>query len=1023
MDHTDKFLNTDPFRHSLKISSIYFFVSTAWIVFSDLINAAYQHSNYGEILIEIGKGLLFVIATSVLIFLLLKKYFSALHRNSRELIERESEYRSLTERLKVGIIRGTPDGRYILMNKAARTILKDYLKIEPGENIAGLTPEEIYSDQELVERVKKTINYISETGEGIVKKAEYGDRHLQVHSYPELNEKGEFVSVLSILTDETEITRSLHRLEESEKFNSHLVNSSHVVVYVFDLVNRKQVYANKALERILGYSLQEFRDPGLDIIGELMHPADVQRMFEYMQNTVMQLKDGEVAEFEYRMKHKEGHYCWFKSHDCIFKRDENGLPLEILGSAIDITDLKTAQDELKRKSDYLKTVIEVSPMSIFDLDTEGRVVSIWNKASEEIFGWNAGETMGKILPVVPPEKIHELHENIRINLENRYLNGKELVRRKKDGEDINIKIYSRPVINKEGKVEAILAYNEDITLKKKYDEEIQKNNEYLKILYTAGIEANSTLDLQELYSRNFTLLQKIVAADCIILTSLSEDRRLIKCEGLQIKGEPLDPDTFPVIKFDETSGGPQTHAIKTGQPFIVHDYEDWLGRSKTLMYLDTDGVRHSPDEKSTMDYQPPRSAIIIPLKYNDRVYGVLQLQSFSKGVFTDSDMYKLEPFAVLFALAMQRAMLHRKIQLEFAEKEAAFEQVRKFSKGIEQSPNSIIITNSNYEIEYVNPYFTELTGYTSDDVIGKNPAILQSGQTKKEVYEELWSTLDNGEVWHGEFLNMKKNGELFWESASIGPITDEKGLVTHYIAIKQDITEKKKKDKELKDSLEEKEIMLKEIHHRVKNNLQVISSLLNMQVEQYEHPEAIDAINSSRNRVKAMALVHENLYQSSSIGKTSLREYLIMLAKNIYSSYGVSFDRVKFMCETSGIEFGLDTIIPLGLILNEGISNSLKHAFPGDTAGEIKVKLEHCVDSGADISKNNHRNECFRLSIRDNGKGLPADFDVNKTNSLGVTLLTSLAAQLDGEAMIMDKTGTEIVIKFKELRYKKRVQA
>jgi two-component sensor histidine kinase len=291
------------------------------------------------------------------------------------------------------------------------------------------------------------------------------------------------------------------------------------------------------------------------------------------------------------------------------------------------------------------------------------------------------------------------------------------------------------------------------------------------------------------------------------------------------------------------------------------------------------------------------------------------------------------------------------------------------------------------------------------------------------VYEELWSTLDNGEVWHGEFLNMKKNGELFWESASIGPITDEKGLVTHYIAIKQDITEKKKKDKELKDSLEEKEIMLKEIHHRVKNNLQVISSLLNMQVEQYEHPEAIDAINSSRNRVKAMALVHENLYQSSSIGKTSLREYLIMLAKNIYSSYGVSFDRVKFMCETSGIEFGLDTIIPLGLILNEGISNSLKHAFPGDTAGEIKVKLEHCVDSGADISKNNHRNECFRLSIRDNGKGLPADFDVNKTNSLGVTLLTSLAAQLDGEAMIMNKTGTEIVIKFKELRYKKRVQA
>jgi PAS domain-containing protein len=208
MDHTDKFLNTDPFRHSLKISSIYFFVSTAWILVSDLINAAYQHNNYGEFLIEIGK-VTFVIATSVLIFLLLKKYFSALHKNSRALIERESEYRSLTERLSVGIIRGTPDGKYILMNDAARNILKDYLKIKPEEDITGLRPEDIYSDQELVERVKKTINFISETGEGIVKKAVYGDRYLQVHSYPELNDKGEFVSMLSILTDETEITSLL----------------------------------------------------------------------------------------------------------------------------------------------------------------------------------------------------------------------------------------------------------------------------------------------------------------------------------------------------------------------------------------------------------------------------------------------------------------------------------------------------------------------------------------------------------------------------------------------------------------------------------------------------------------------------------------------------------------------------------------------------------------------------------------------------------------------------------------------
>lgn len=1018
MDHTDKFLNTDPFRHSLKISSIYFFVSTAWILVSDLINAAYQHSNYGEFLIEIGKGLLFVIATSVLIFLLLKKYFSALHKNSRALIERESEYRSLTERLSVGIIRGTPDGKYILMNNAARTILKDYLKIKPGEDIAGLRPEDIYSDQELVERVKKTINFVSETGEGIVKKAAYGDRYLQVHSYPELNDKGEFVSMLSILTDETEITRSLHKLEESEKFNSHLVNSSHVVVYIYDLKKKRQVYANKALERILGYRLEEFNDPGISIIEDLMHPEDAQRMFEYIQSQVMHLKDGEAAEFEYRMKHKLGHYCWFKSHDCIFKRDEIGVPLEILGSAIDITDLKQTQHEVKKKSDYLNAVIEASPMSIFDITPEGKILSIWNKACEDMFGWNADEVMGKTLPIVPEEKLNEMEENLRLIIDNKFINGRELIRRKKDGTPITLKLYSCPVTESDGRVGSIIAFTEDITLEKKYEKADRQNANYLKLLYETGLMASNVTDINDLFRKSYEALSEITEVDGLVLSSITADRKFFKCDAITIRGSIIDPSKLPLLKLDPDGSGPQSIAARTGNSFIIEN-EEYRKRDKVRsVFIDMEGNIINKDDEED---QAPQSSIIIPLKHKEVVIGVLQVQSYKSGFYSKDDLMRLEPFAFILASAINRIKLHGKLQNELAEKAAAFEQIRKFTKGIENSPNGIIITNALYEIEYVNPYFTEMTGYEPDEIIGKNPSILQSGETEMEVYQNLWSTLDKGEIWHGEFLNMKKNGELYWESASIGPINDDSGKVTHYIAIKQDITEKKKKDKALKDSLEEKEVMLKEIHHRVKNNLQVISSLLNMQVEQYEHPEAIDAINSSRNRVKAMALVHENLYQSSSIGKTALREYLIMLAKNIYSSYGVSFERVKFLCETNGIEFGLDTIIPLGLILNEGISNSLKHAFPGDAFGEISVLLENTNEKGIDISRDQLRNNTYRLKIKDNGKGLPENFDPAKTNSLGMTLLTSLAAQLDGEAVINNKVGTEIIITFRELRYKNRV--
>lgn len=1009
-----------PAKHAFRISLWYFLISTLWIVVSDLISIGNHHNALNELLVDITKGFIFVIVTSVLLYLLLVKYFRAIHEKNTELYSNEETYRTLAENLEFCVMRHDLDCRYIYVNKAAWEMLKVLLKVKSIEEIIGLTPEEIYIDPEVARTVREGNEKVINSGKTLSKKLHYGEKFISYSKIPEFNELGEIVTVMTLIADETEIMKNLLKLEESERFNSHLVNSSHVVVYVYDLKKRKQVYANKALERILGYSLEEFRDPGLDIIGELMHPADAKRMFEYIQNSVMQLKDGEAAEFEYRMKHKEGHYCWFKSHDCIFKRDENGVPLEILGSAIDITDLKTAQDELKRKSDYLKTVIEASPMSIFDLDTEGRVVSIWNKASEEIFGWKPEEVFGKELPIVPDERKHEFRENLQVNMEKQFINGKEQHRRRKDGSEINIKIYSKPVVDNAGNVEAVLAFNEDVTKEKEYIKAIRDNGEYLRLLYEASMEANNTDNTREIYKKCFSYIEKILNVTGMTISIVTDDNRHIKYDAVRVNGEDVDTSNIPLMKLRHDGQGPITRTIHTGKPLIISDLEACVKFSKNNFFIDTDGKLCDIDSDVT---NVSRAAMMIPLKHQEKVTGVLQVQSYKTDFYTSEDLHKLEPFAFIIASAMQRARLHEKIQAELAEKVAAFEQVRKFSKGIEQSPNSIVITNSKYEIEYVNPYFTELTGYTADEVMGKNPRILQSGQTKKEVYDELWITLEKGETWHGEFLNMKKNGELYWESASIGPITDEKGIVTHYIAIKQDITEKKKKDKELKDSLEEKEIMLKEIHHRVKNNLQVISSLLNMQVEQYEHPEAIDAINSSRNRVKAMALVHENLYQSSSIGKTSLREYLIMLAKNIYSSYGVSFDRVKFMCETSGIEFGLDTIIPLGLILNEGISNSLKHAFPGDTAGEIKVKLEHCVDSGADISKNNHRNECFRLSIRDNGKGLPADFDVNKTNSLGVTLLTSLAAQLDGEAMIMNKTGTEIVIKFKELRYKKRVQA
>jgi PAS domain S-box-containing protein len=1017
MNSKNHLQNLNPVKHAFRVSALYFLISTVWIVVSDLIGKLNNSNSSDDFLLDILKGLLFVIITSVLLYFLLVKYFTALQEKNSELYSNEEKYRTLAENLEFCVMRHDLDCRYIYVNKAAWEMLKVLLKVKSIEEIIGLTPEEIYIDPGVAKTVREGNKHVINSGKTLSKKLHYGEKYISYSKIPEFNERGEIITVMTLIADETEIMKNLLKLEESEKFNSHLVNSSHVVVYVYDLKNSNQVYANKALERILGYDLDEINNPGMNIIRDLMHPDDAQNMIKYVQKEVIRLKDGEVAEFEYRMKHKEGYYCWFKSHDCIFKRDENGLPLEILGSAIDITDLKITQDELKRKSDYLKAVINASPMSIFDLDTNGRIVSIWNKASEEIFGWKAEEVLGKELPIVPHERKHEFRENLQTNLLKQFIDGKEQQRKRKNGSDINIKIYSRPVVDKAGNVEVILAFNEDITKEKEYIKAIRDNEEYLRLLYESSMQANNTDNTKEIYKKCFSYIEKILNVTGMTISVVTDDNRHIKYDAVRVNGEDVDTSNIPLMKLRHDGQGPITRTIHTGKPLIISDLEACMKFSKNNFFIDTDGKLCDIDGDVE---NVSRAAMMIPLKHEEKVTGVLQVQSYKTDFYTSEDLHKLEPFAFIIASAMQRARLYEKIQSELAEKVTAFEQLRKFSKGIEQSPNSIVITNSKYEIEYVNPYFTELTGYSAEEVMGKNPRILQSGQTKQEVYEDLWKTLEKGETWHGEFLNLKKNGELYWEAAAIGPITDAEGNCTHYIAIKQDITEKKKQDKALKDSLDEKEIMLKEIHHRVKNNLQVISSLLNLQAGQYEHPEAIEAINSSHNRVRAMALVHESLYQSKNIGKTPLKEYIHMLAKQIYSSYGVTFERISFHCETNGIEFGLDTIIPLGLILNEGISNSLKHAFPDNISGEVRVEL---ADTGNNQIYGTHGENIagsFRLMIKDNGKGLPEGFNAAETNSLGMTLLTSLAAQLDGETVMKNKVGTEILINFKELKYKSR---
>jgi two-component sensor histidine kinase len=250
----------------------------------------------------------------------------------------------------------------------------------------------------------------------------------------------------------------------------------------------------------------------------------------------------------------------------------------------------------------------------------------------------------------------------------------------------------------------------------------------------------------------------------------------------------------------------------------------------------------------------------------------------------------------------------------------------------------------------------------------------------------------------GSILTGKKGCEYAIEEVRTPLMTmksDEGGTVI----IVRDITERKQAEEQIKASLLEKETMLKEIHHRVKNNLQVISSLLDLQSSYVQDEKAKEALRESMNRVRTMATIHTQLYQSQDLTKVDFEILIRNLISNISQSYGRTVSPVKINVDTDKTRLGIDASIPCGLILNELVSNALKHAFPGGKEGEINITMR---------SEDNQ----VVLTVSDNGIGFPESIDFNNLKSLGLQLVNILVGQMNGKIDLQVDGGTTWTIIF-----------
>ena len=248
-----------------------------------------------------------------------------------------------------------------------------------------------------------------------------------------------------------------------------------------------------------------------------------------------------------------------------------------------------------------------------------------------------------------------------------------------------------------------------------------------------------------------------------------------------------------------------------------------------------------------------------------------------------------------------------------------------------------------------------------------------------------------------------------------------------YEQAQSEIARRKEAEEQIRASLREKEVLLKEIHHRVKNNLQVVSSLLYLQSETITDPVVLSMFQDSQHRVRSMALVHERLYQAQDLSRIDFSEYVLDLANHLLSSYSVNADHVRLEMEADPVALDVDTAVPCGLIINELVSNSLKHAFPNppalaadsqDIAAGQQGSADQVDATGPNLGKIRIQLQLdsrgrLQLLVSDNGVGIPDGFDMHNTESLGLLLVSSLVRQLRGTLEVSTAAGTEFRISFR----------
>lgn len=826
---------------------------------------------------------------------------------------------------------------------------------------------------------------------------------------------------------------------------------------------------------------------------------------------------------------------------------------------------------------YLASIVESSEDAIIGKRLDGTVVS-WNPGAERLYGYTAEEAIGRpISMLLPPHRADDTLDILERIKREEGVERYETKCLRRDGGETEVSLTVSPIRNRDGGVVGASVIARDITERRRAEEALRRQTELeMHTLQILVAEAPAGLVMLDRKMRQIQASQRWIddlglKREAVIgkyhyetLPNIpahwkeahrrglggevvsGADDRLVTPDGKEHRvnwemhpwGDDGEDTGGIIIYFDDITERKSVEEaarkselqyrglfehMSEGLAYCRMLFENGQGRD--FIYL---AVNHAFETATGLrDVAGKRVTEIIPgIRESDPSL----LETYARVALTGKPE-KFETFVRAlgswFSISVyspEREFFVAIFDVINDRKRAEAENLR-LATAIEQAAEGVMVTDVKARIEYVNPAFTKMTGYSRAQAVGRNPRFLRSGRQSRAFYQEMWATILSGKVWQGELVNRRKDGSFYMEELTIAPVKDPHGLTTHFIAIKQDVTERKRAEQaltaseicyrrlfeasrdgillldaatggitdanpfvlhllgygreeilgkklweigpfwdvsasqgafqrlhaggyiryddlplETKDgnhidvefvsneywagdkkvvqcnirdvtdrkrqenqiqaSLREKEILLREIHHRVKNNMQLISSLYGLEMGPGRDGPAREAVREVRDRIRSMALIHEKLYRSRDLARIEFAEYLRSLAAELFRLYRPDPEAINLRIESGGVWLDLDTAIPCGLIVNELLSNCLKHGFPEGRKGQIEVTLSSADD------------HTVKLVVSDDGVGLPAGFNFRETESFGSQLVKMLVEQLGGSIALESEGGTRFEIAF-----------